>query len=67
MYLSFVFTNSHEIFRRGAVAQWLRCLLLIPGIVSSRFTMGHNHDSSYNTSIGWFQEAGCHKGTLVVT
>ena len=39
------------------LAEWLRCLPLIPGIVVSRPFLGHGHDSSYNINIGWFQEA----------
>ena len=41
----------------GMVAEWLRCLSLNPGVVGPSPTLGHNHDSSYDTSTGWFQEA----------
>ena len=39
------------------MTKWLLCLPLNPGVVGSSTTKGHDHDSSYDTSTGWFQEA----------
>ena len=36
------------------MAKWLRCL---PGFMCPSPTLGHDHDSIYDTSTGWFQEA----------
>ena len=38
------------------VAECLRCLPFNPGVMGSSSTSGHDHDSSHDTSTGWFQE-----------
>ena len=43
-------------FWKGAMAEWLRCLPLNSGIVGFNPSV-YDHDSSYDTSTGWFQEA----------
>ena len=40
-----------------AVAEWLNCLPLNPGVVGLSPLLVHNHDSSYDTSTGLFQQA----------
>ena len=48
---------SIQMYTRAAVAEWLRCLPLNPGTVDLSSKWGHNHNSSYDTSTRWFQDA----------
>ena len=42
---------------RGALSKSIRYLPLNKGILGSSPTWGHDHESSYDTSNGWFEEA----------
>ena len=49
--------NNSILSSKGAVDECLRCLPLNPGNVGLSPTLGHDRDSSFDTSTGCFQEA----------